>query len=180
MIFRGEFVRRARVSFLAFIGQNGVLDYYQTDGTFTRLKFMHCLKLFAKNCSQVQKYPGYCSIWILDGAKIHTDENLVYYLRSFGIILIYLPAYCPFFNPIEFFFGMVKQRFRKLYKEGENQDLSIFVSEIMSSYINYNFTNIFNKCGYRFAKAFDPSAADIALNQEWETHEFNKGNVHHD
>lgn len=39
LIYRGEYVRRPRISFLCFLGQSGMLDTYKTDGTFTRLKF---------------------------------------------------------------------------------------------------------------------------------------------
>ncbi|OWZ04489.1 Serine/threonine-protein kinase [Phytophthora megakarya] len=49
----------------------------------------------------VHQYPGRGSVWILDGAKIHCHPDIVYYLRSLGIISIFLPCYCPFYNPID-------------------------------------------------------------------------------
>lgn len=110
LIFRSEFVRKPRISLLAFIGVNGLLNCYQTEGTFTRLKFVDFCRNFAIGYdSKVQQYPGTNSVWIMDGAKIHLDKNFVIYLRSLGIIPIFLPAYCPFFNPIELVFGYMKR-----------------------------------------------------------------------
>lgn len=83
LLFRGEFRRKARVSLLCFLGIEGILDTFLTDGTFTRLKFLECCRQFAlSSISNVQQYPGRHSIWILDGAKIHCDMNLVMYLRA--------------------------------------------------------------------------------------------------
>lgn len=47
--FRGEFCRKPRVSLLCFIGVNGLLDTFSTEGTFDRLKFVECCREFALN-----------------------------------------------------------------------------------------------------------------------------------
>lgn len=70
LIYRGEFNRKPRMSMLAFLGQNGILDTYVTEGTFNRLKFFQNCKDFALG-GICQKYPGRNSVWILDGARIH-------------------------------------------------------------------------------------------------------------
>lgn len=36
LIYRSEFVRKPRISLLCFVGVNGMLNCYQTEGTFTR------------------------------------------------------------------------------------------------------------------------------------------------
>jgi hypothetical protein len=59
--------------------------------TFTRAKFMDCCKKFAFS-GKVKVFPGDYSLWVLDGASIHCDKNMIAYLRSLGIILIFLPA----------------------------------------------------------------------------------------
>lgn len=100
LIYRGEFTRKPRMSMLAFLGQNGILETYVTEGTFNRLKFFENCKDFALS-GICQKHPGRNSVWILDGAKIHCHASIIRYLRSLGIIPIFLPAYTPFFNPIE-------------------------------------------------------------------------------
>src|SRR5690348_3497242 len=76
-------------------------ETFMTDGTFDRVRFVSCCREFALS-KNVQQYPGRRSVWILDGVRISSRPNFTYYLRSIGIIPISLPAYCPFFNPIEF------------------------------------------------------------------------------
>lgn len=90
LIFRGEFNRKARVSLLCFLGQTGILETFQTDGTFTRARFFDCCRKFA-NSGLVFRHPGVNSVWILDGARIHCDRRIIEYLRSLGISVVFLP-----------------------------------------------------------------------------------------
>eukprot|EP00644_Phytophthora_capsici_P002134 jgi/Phyca11/114819/e_gw1.27.360.1 len=66
--------RKPRVSILAFIGVNGVLDYFSTESTFDRVEFTKCCQDFV-----------HCYIWIVDGATIHRHPEVVHYLRSVGV-----------------------------------------------------------------------------------------------
>lgn len=160
LIYRSEFVRKPRISLLSFIGVNGLLNCYQTEGTFTRLKFVDFCRNFATDYdSKVRQYPGKHSVWILDGAKIHLDKNFIVYLRSLGIIVIFLPAYCPFFNPIELVFGYMKRDLEINYIENSKIDLKMFIGETVNKFINRSFKNIFKKCGYLPNGKFDPSRA---------------------
>ena len=109
LVCRGKFRRTVRMSYLCFIGMNGLLDTFQTDGTFDWLKFLACCREFALRNRAVYQYPGPHSIWILDGASIHLDPYIVYYSRSLGIVVIFLPANYPFYNPIEILFAIVKK-----------------------------------------------------------------------
>ncbi|ETL43299.1 hypothetical protein L916_06164, partial [Phytophthora nicotianae] len=43
---RGDFERKSRVSVLAFIGVNGILGYFSTEGTFDCLEFTKCCQDF--------------------------------------------------------------------------------------------------------------------------------------
>jgi transposase len=148
LIFRGEFNRKPRVSLLSFVGVNGLLETYHTEGTFNRTKFMECCRDFALSSGKVKQYPGNCSVWILDGAKIHCDANAIYYLRSLGNIPIFLPAYCPFFNPIELVFGMVKRKMDRRYDRSSKIDLVVAIAGVMNTFVNHSFDPIFRKCGY--------------------------------
>lgn len=50
LYYRGESTRQARVSCLAFLGVNGAVDVYTTEGTFTRLVYMrYCMNFATKN-----------------------------------------------------------------------------------------------------------------------------------
>lgn len=160
LIYRSEFVRKPRISLLCFIGVNGMLNCYQTDGTFTRLKFVDFCRRFATDFdSKVQQYPGTYSVWIMDGAKIHLDKNFIVYLRSLGIIVIFLPAYCPFFNPIEIVFGLMKRELAAKYIENSKVDIRMFIGEAVNTFSNKNLKNIFRKCGYLAPGKFDQSLA---------------------
>lgn len=160
LVFRGEFVRKARVSLLCFIGQHGMIDSYSTNGTFTRSVFFDCCKRLALETDHIRRYPGTHSIWIMDGAKIHCCDQIINYLRSLGVFPIFLPAYCPFFNPIEIVFGLCKRRTQAVYQEGGKQDIKLVVAEVMSSFREHDLSNLFRKCGYLRSGKFDPSAAE--------------------
>lgn len=161
LYYRGEYVRRPRLSFLCFLGQTGMLETYKTEGTFTRLKFFECCKEFALGGS-CQTYPGKCSVWILDGAKIHCHPSIIRYLRSLGILPIFLPPYTPFFNPIEVIFGIIKKHLKRRFG-GSTKDMEVKVNEELTSMTNFNCTKIFKNCGYVLSGQFNPS---VAYNQD--------------
>lgn len=157
LLFRGEFTRKPRVSLLCFINVNGLLESFMTEDTFNRDKFVECIRNLIKS-GVIEMYPGRNSIWILDGAKIHCHPDITYYLRSCGIVPLFLPAYCPFYNPIEIMFGLVKKRMQRHYAEGHVSDsaLSLFVASEMAQFRDFDMRNLYRKCGYDSAKRFDP------------------------
>ena len=91
-IYFGVFRRSERISILSFADISGFVSTYETEGTFTRKIFFDKIQLMV-NTGLVSRYPGPRSIWILDGAKIHLDENIVYFLRSVGLRMVFLPPY---------------------------------------------------------------------------------------
>ena len=107
---------------LGIIGVNGLQDVYATDGTFTRVKIFNALKDFALKSNKVSQFPGNHSLWIIDGASIHCEKNIVDYFRDLGIVIIYLPAYCAFFNPIEIFIGLFKKKLKRKFNPGNFQE----------------------------------------------------------
>lgn len=155
LIYRGEFRRRPRVSCLCFIGQSGIVEAFETEGTFTRQKFFNCCRTLALS-GIVQSYPGTYSVWVMDGARIHCDENIIKYLRSLGIIPVFLPAYCPFYNPIEIVFGLIKRYIKHTYTEGDNTPLPVIVGSALTRFTHYDCTKLFTKCGYRQGGKFNP------------------------
>lgn len=157
LIYRGEFNRKPRMSLLAFVGQNGILETFVTEGTFNRLKFFENCKEFALS-GLCEKYPGRNSIWIMDGAKIHCHPSIIRYLRSIGIIPIFLPAYTPFFNPIEYVFGYVKKHLKRK-SAGSRKNMELLVNEEFTKMRTFSCTKIFKKCGYVMNGQFDPEIA---------------------
>ncbi|KAH9121677.1 hypothetical protein AeMF1_006711 [Aphanomyces euteiches] len=116
VVIRGEFGRKPRVSLLCFLGADGVIDYFDVERTFDTSSFLQSCCAFAHN-GKVKMYPGSNFLWVLDGAKIHCNEATIMHLRSLGVVPVFLPAYCPFYNPIEYFFGYLKKKFQRSYAE---------------------------------------------------------------
>eukprot|EP00733_Pompholyxophrys_punicea_P002001 Pompholyxophrys_punicea_v1_NODE_1271_length_827_cov_2.349741.p1 type:complete len:129 gc:universal NODE_1271_length_827_cov_2.349741:82-468(+) len=108
-VYKSLFQRGSRLSYLAFLGVDGLFEAYETQDTFNRLLFLECVDKLLDS-GKVQQWPGKRSIWVMDNARIHSDPKLVEYLSSRGIIVVYLPQYSPFYNPIEIVFGQVKKR----------------------------------------------------------------------
>lgn len=154
LVHQGDFLRNPRISLLCFLGQSGLQASYQTDGTFTRKIFFKYVRDFALS-TKVKTYPGQHSVFIMDGARIHCDPNITTYLRSLGVIVVFLPAYCPFYNPVEIVFGLCKKYMKKTYREGD--DLLLTVASTMTKFTNYDSTNLFLKCGYKYNGSFDPT-----------------------
>lgn len=109
----------------------------------------------------MKQYPGKNSIWILDGARIHVDSNMVRYFRSLGILFVFLPAYCPHMNLIEILVGLIKQMFKRFYNSMDYNGIKVFVLEILMKFTSFNAVNIFKKCGYhpggRFLAKYEPN-----------------------
>ncbi|KAH9113118.1 hypothetical protein AeMF1_012642 [Aphanomyces euteiches] len=154
---RGDFERKPRVSILSFIGVGGIIDYFNTEGTFDRLEFTRCCQDFVySRKAAIQQYPGRYSIWIMDGATIHKHPDIVHYLRSVGIVPIFLPAYCPFFNPIEFLFGYMKKAFQRHYVETSGADLLPFVVQTFRRFNQFDMRRVFRRCGWMQQGYFNP------------------------
>lgn len=155
LIFRGEFCRKARMSLLCFIGYQGIIDCYSTEGTFDRHKFLHFCRKFALD--HAYQFPGKYSVFVMDGAAIHMDANITMYLRSLGIIVIYLPAYCPFFNPIELLFGWMKKYLKEIYVENSKEKVDHFIGLAVKKFMKKDLKSLFRKCGYLQNGLFDPA-----------------------
>jgi transposase len=116
----------------------------------------------------VQAYPGKNSVWIMDGAKIHLLDSMTSYFRSVGIVLIFLPAYCPQINPIEYVFGQVKAQIQYFYEDGvvDFKDLSVFVLTTMLLFKNKTMIPLMGHCGYENVSQFNPRQLIEKLNRE--------------
>ena len=138
---------------------NKIEATYSTEGTFDRHKFLsHCSDF--STSEKVREYPGKHSVWILNGASIHCDKNISHYLRSLGIYTIYLPAYCPFYNPIEIVFGNIKSHLQRNYIENISfAEMNIFVAQTLIDFMSKSAKKIFSKCGYVRSGFFDPVKA---------------------
>ncbi|KAE9334427.1 hypothetical protein PF008_g13976 [Phytophthora fragariae] len=106
-IVRVPFARGKRVSILAACDVTGFIGWQSTPETFTRLKFH---RAFVKSVlPHLTPWPLPRSIVVIDNARIHMYAELEQAVHACGAILLYLPPYCPQFNPIEVMFGQLKR-----------------------------------------------------------------------
>ncbi|KAH9124519.1 hypothetical protein AeMF1_004737 [Aphanomyces euteiches] len=135
LAFRGEFNRKARVSVLCWINVDGVVEIFHTEGYMLiqndRLKRVQGQVLFG--------------LWM--------------YLRSIEIVPLFLPAYCPFFNPIEYLFGLVKKSMQRHYVENSREPLELFVLRTLMEFEGFDMRTIFDHCGYGRDGVFNPAFA---------------------
>eukprot|EP00732_Lithocolla_globosa_P004964 Lithocolla_globosa_v1_NODE_4824_length_1358_cov_9.409823.p1 type:complete len:358 gc:universal NODE_4824_length_1358_cov_9.409823:106-1179(+) len=154
-VYRSLFRRGTRLSCLCFLGALGIVDFFRTAGTFDRLHFFHCVRKLIDS-GRVEKFPGLNSVWIMDGASIHVDAAMIDYIQSRGIKVIFLPAYCPFYNPIEIIFHHVKQRCRELYSPEKHGSEEVVLHKVLKEWKFHPVTNYFRQCGYQASGLFNP------------------------
>ncbi|EEY57227.1 uncharacterized protein PITG_11053 [Phytophthora infestans T30-4] len=81
-------------------GVTGIIDYYNTEGTFDRVQFFTCCRDFAYSArGHVRQYPGSNSVWIMDGASIHRGLEIIHFLRSIGIVPNFSAGLLPILQP---------------------------------------------------------------------------------
>jgi transposase len=92
------------------------------------------------------------TFFCLDNAPFHHGANLEEILGPHGVVLLYLPAYSPEFNPIEMVFSQVKKRLEadELYFKHLPLIHRVFLAfeEITPTMV----TNMINHSGYSAAE----------------------------
>ena len=58
-------------------------------------------------------YPSPNSVLVCDNAKVHKGQQFKQICNDAGVMLIFLPPYCPELNPIELCFAAIKSRLKK-------------------------------------------------------------------
>eukprot|EP01029_Cantina_marsupialis_P008846 TRINITY_DN2074_c1_g1_i3.p1 TRINITY_DN2074_c1_g1~~TRINITY_DN2074_c1_g1_i3.p1 ORF type:complete len:302 (+),score=22.67 TRINITY_DN2074_c1_g1_i3:817-1722(+) len=105
--------RGKRYSAVACWNRSGFLEWSFTPGTFTRSKYHRFLK--KKVLRHIHAWPGPNSIVVLDNAIIHRYPQFVKAIQKKGAFPIFLPPYCPHFNPIEIAFSLVKKALQSFF-----------------------------------------------------------------
>lgn len=94
--------RQTSMSVLACSSPTGWIKTVETNGAFNRA-------MFVKFISDLEIPAG--SVILLDNASIHKGEEVVNIFREKGFVLLYVPPYSPWFNPIEGCFSIVKRKY---------------------------------------------------------------------
>jgi transposase len=147
-----KFTRGAKHSLVAALDVNGIVSKKVIKGAFDFEHFWNfifdCLVL------EMTPYPGPNSVMVLDNARIHHNEELRLRMEMFGLKVIFLPAYSPDFNPIEFCFSQIKSHLKRNAALVEDLPVGLIsMEEILEDACNIitseNAMNFMDHCGYR-------------------------------
>lgn len=105
-------MRGKRYSVLGpFCLNGGFRDWCVKEGSFTATSFLEALEKHV--LPHMHAYPGPRSVLVLDRCRIHRNVDVLEACEKRGIILRFLPPYCPDLNPIEDAFRAAKTWIRK-------------------------------------------------------------------
>ena len=107
-VCRRLIVRGKRVSAVAALSMNGILDFSVTTNKVDGEYFYD----FVRGCLIPNMLPfdgtNSTSVVVMDNCSIHHVEEVKLLLEEAGILVVYLPPYSPDLNPIEEAFSSVK------------------------------------------------------------------------
>ena len=103
LLWRGN-----RVSAIVAMSQTGVLDCHVTTGTVDADVFDHFVRDSLSTVVQAFDGVNPNSVIVLDNASIHHVDKVVQSLKNTGVMVHFLPPYCPDLNPVEEAFSKVK------------------------------------------------------------------------
>ena len=100
------------ISVVAAINQNGLIGYQIFDGSVKAKDFASFLGELIRNNDDIKNNLTK-TVFYFDNSTIHRAK--VQYQLFEVINIMYSPAYSPFINPIEYFFGLWKHYIRKIW-----------------------------------------------------------------
>lgn len=105
------FARGKRVSALAAFNHSWFLAWGYTPHTFTCFNFHDS---FVENIlPHLNKWPLPNSIVVIDNARNHMYKEFMDAVQIRGAVVVFLPPFCPQFNPIETGFSLLKRWIQK-------------------------------------------------------------------
>jgi hypothetical protein len=105
LLVRKKAPRVTTTSVVACVSKDGLLGKYALVGkAFNRYSFLEFL--------QSLNLPAGCHV-LLDNVSFHHSKEVKEYASTQGFVLLYTPPYCPWFNPIEYCFSVIKRNYYK-------------------------------------------------------------------
>jgi hypothetical protein len=96
-----------------------IFPYLVDRGTTTADDLLHFITK-----AKEHKYLSCGDFLIMDNCRVHTasyiQDRLMELAEEIGFRIVFLPAYSPELNPIEFLFGIIKNKVRALLHDGSN------------------------------------------------------------
>jgi len=91
--------------------------------------------------------PG--DVLVMDNLSAHKDRQALGMLKEAGVIVRFLPAYSPDYNPIELMWSKVKSLLRKA-EARTNEALLLAIGTALSEVTAKDATHWLAHCGYGF------------------------------
>ena len=104
-------LRAKNISVCAAMNIDGVLYFKWQDTAFRGNTFIGCIQ---EICDRMDQERRGNAIFVVDNASIHGNPSLRQMLNQRGHVLMFLPPYSPFLNPIENLFSKWKESIRSL------------------------------------------------------------------
>ena len=141
-------VRGQRVSAIASLSTDGILDCVTYTGSVTGDKFKHFIR--HSLLPQLQPFDGvnHRSIVVLDNAAIHHAAGVVDLIESTGALVQFLPPYSPDLNPIEEAFSKVKSALKANECLLDIIDIESFILHAFTSITANNCKELVQHSGY--------------------------------
>jgi len=94
--------RMTTTSVLSAVSRDVPVYWSKRVGSFDKISFLDTLKSFSFSRG---------TVLLLDNVAFHHSKVVKEYAQEQGLHLLYVPAYSPWFNPIEGVFSVVKRHF---------------------------------------------------------------------
>ena len=107
----------------------------------------------------MNSYPGPNSVLVCDNAKVHKGRRVQQLCDEKGVMLIFLPPYCPELNPIELCFAAIKSCLRKSQAMSLTSDPEWEVQQTAAEVMSRDLcSSLYQHCGYNMP--FKPCTPD--------------------
>lgn len=144
-------IHRTRFSLLPAISYRGILALSVVEGLIKRKRFERFLEF--NLLPRMNQYPAPNSILVLDNASIHHGGRIRELCERKGVLLRYLPAYCPELNPIELGFNVLKYRLRRSQILSHTRNPKEPIRKAAMETFNATLTKkLYRRSGYRMSE----------------------------
>ena len=131
-----------RYSFIGSITINGFLYSELIPGSLNGVTFQRILR--ENIFPLMNRYPLTNSVLILDNCRAH-DLSIQDIFDQYGIIVLFLPPYSPFLNPIERLFSAMKAKIKRLIFDKpslRNEPVQLWLESYQYSSNNFDFQKV--------------------------------------
>lgn len=93
-------------------------------------------------------FPAPKSVLVMDNCNVHNDAVFRDILEKAGILVVYLPPYSPYLNPIEHVFSKVKSHIRRVGYYDRVTPISTILDNAFAQVTAEDCRHYVLNCGY--------------------------------